>query len=50
MRSLLHRRTSFAGSHMVASDDDRDQEDVTGDALWDYEQASRVGLTGIPRK
>ena len=43
--SLLRRRTSFAGSHAVASDDDRDLGEVTGDALWDDEQASKVRLT-----
>ena len=44
---LLHRRTSFAGSHAVTSDDDRDQDEVTGDALWDDEQASKVSVTDI---
>ena len=33
------RRTSFTGSHAVPSDED---EEASGDALWDDEQAAKV--------
>jgi len=43
-KSKLHRRTSLAGSLAVASDDERD-EGITGDDLWDDEQAAKARHT-----
>jgi len=43
-QAMLHRRTSFAGSLALASDDERDEE-ITGDDLWDDEQAAKARNT-----